>query len=171
MQPAEADAVWQAVAAEVGMRSAWETRLAAAEWLLRRDDDQSFGIGTQWLKETADAVSSRAEDENAHVAYKATESCSPAQSVDEEDDQMELIADLVAEHAACEAERRDAVSTINSQRELLHGACAKIDEKDALIQEIVAEHAGVEAERKQAVAQAELAAETARGKMLSFSTQ
>ena len=115
LQPQEAAATWSALAAAVGGgRTAWETRLFAAEWLLRG--------GGAAPRATAAAPSSTGSQ-----------------------DQSALIEELVAEHAECEAERREAVR--------------QWTETEALVTEIVAEHAGVEAERREALRRAEIAEE------------
>ena len=115
LQPQEAVATWSALAAAVGGgRTAWETRLFAAEWLLRG--------GGAAPRATAAAPSSTGSQ-----------------------DQSALIEELVAEHAECEGERREAVR--------------QWTETEALVTEIVAEHAGVEAERREALRRAEIAEE------------
>ena len=115
LQPQEAAATWSALAAAVGGgRTAWETRLFAAEWLLRG--------GGAAPRATAAAPSSTGSQ-----------------------DQSALIEELVAEHAECEGERREAVR--------------QWTETEALVTEIVAEHAGVEAERREALRRAEIAEE------------
>ena len=126
LRPGEASKVWELLAAAVGGgRTAWETRLFAAEWLVR-------GGGGAPTVAANTAANEAAAEQLAEQGEQLAE-------------QGELIEELVAEHAECEAERREAVE--------------KWTAKEELIAEIVEEHAGVEAERREALLRADDAEE------------
>eukprot|EP01048_Picozoa_sp_COSAG05_P001169 COSAG05_NODE_38_length_27626_cov_78.614306_12_plen_825_part_00 len=224
MSPEQAVAVWDTLSSMVGTRSPWETRLFAAEWLLKGgglsemqpggiDDDAATGTeqvvavnqeqgteltGAATMPPAVSRMRSNIQqaEKQLHQQQQLTQMsvpvaapallAPPAAAADEsaamqvqtaaEDERAKvdiLIKELVAEHAECEQERREAAAKVIEQAHLISdlvqehaeaeadraAAAAQVLAQEELIGEIVEEHAAVEAERRAAVAAIEDARE------------